>query len=36
CYRFNRRYDLEALVIRLVVAAARTPPLTYRLATVDA
>ncbi len=36
CYRFNRRYDLEPLVVRLVVAAARTPPLTYRLATVDA
>jgi len=35
CYHFNRRYDLEALVIRLVVAATRTP-LTYRLVTVDA
>jgi transposase-like protein len=36
CYRFNRRYDLDALVVRLVVAAARTPPLSYRLATMDA
>ncbi|MGH8148135.1 MAG: transposase [Rhodanobacteraceae bacterium] len=26
CYRFKRRYDLEALVARMVVAAARTPP----------
>ena len=36
CYRFNRRFDLAALVPRLIVAAARTPPLTYRLATLDA
>lgn len=36
CYRFNRRFDLAALVPRLLVAAARTPPLTYRLATLDA
>lgn len=36
CYRFNRRFDLAALVPRLIVAAARTPPLSYRLATVDA
>jgi transposase-like protein len=36
CYRFNRRFDLAALVRRLVIAAARTPPLSYRLATMDA
>lgn len=36
CYRFNRRFDLAALVPRLIVAAARTPPLNYRLATLDA
>ena len=36
CYRFNRRFDLEVLVIRLLHAAVRTPPLPYRLATVDA
>ena len=36
CYRFNRRFDLAALVPRLLVAAARTPPLSYRLATLDA
>ncbi len=36
CYRFNRRFDLAALVPRLIVAAARTPPLSYRLATLDA
>lgn len=35
CYRFNRRFDLNALVPRLIVAAARTPPLSYRLATLD-
>lgn len=35
CYRFNRRFDLEALVPRLLYAAARTPPLPYKLATVD-
>lgn len=35
CYRFNRRFDLAALVPRLIVAAARTPPLSYRLATLD-
>jgi hypothetical protein len=35
CYRFNRRFDLAALVPRLVVAAARTPQLTYRIATLD-
>jgi len=36
CYRFNLRFDLAALVPRLIVAAARTPPLSYRLATLDA
>lgn len=36
CYRFNRRFDLDVLVRRLVIAAARTPPLSYRLATADA
>jgi len=35
CYRFNRRFDLAALVPRLIVAAARTPPLSYKLATLD-
>jgi transposase-like protein len=35
CYRFNRRFDLAALVPRLIVAAACTPPLSYRLATLD-
>jgi ribosomal protein L37AE/L43A len=35
CYRFNRRFDLAALVPRLLFAAARTPPLPYRLATLD-
>jgi len=36
CYRFNRRFDLAALVPRRIVASARTPPLSYRLATLDA
>lgn len=36
CYRFNRRFQLAALVPRLLYAAARTPPLPYRLATLDA
>jgi hypothetical protein len=36
CYRFNRRFDLAALVPRLIVAAAHTPPMRYRLATLDA
>jgi hypothetical protein len=35
-YRFNRRIDLTALVPCLIVAAVRTPPLGYRLATFDA
>lgn len=36
CYRFNRRFDLGVLLPRLLHAAARTPPLPYRLATLDA
>jgi len=36
CYRFNRRFDLKALVPRLLYAAVRTPPLPYKLATLDA
>lgn len=32
CDRFDRRYGLDALVARMMAAAART----YRLATVDA
>jgi transposase-like protein len=35
-YRFNRRFDLAAMVPRLIHAAAHTPPLPYRLATLDA
>jgi hypothetical protein len=35
-YRFNRRFDLAALVSRLLFAAAHTPPLPYRLAAMDA
>jgi len=34
CYRFNRRFDLSALLPRLAVAACGTPPLPYRLATM--
>lgn len=34
CYRFNRRYKLEALIERLVYVAARTPPMPYRLLTM--
>ena len=30
-YRINRRYDLSAILIRLVYAAAQTPPLPGRL-----
>ncbi len=33
-YRFNRRYDLEALVARLLHASVRTPPMPYRLLTL--
>lgn len=35
CYRFNRRFELAALVPRLLYAAAHTPPLPYTLATMD-
>lgn len=31
CYRFNRRFDLAAMLPRLGVAAVRTPPMPYRL-----
>jgi transposase-like protein len=30
-YRFNRRYDLAAMIPRLGYAAVRTPPMPYRL-----
>ena len=30
-YRFNRRYDLAAMMPRLGWAALRTPPMPYRL-----
>jgi hypothetical protein len=30
-YRFNRRYDLAAMIKRLTWAATRTPPMPYRL-----
>jgi hypothetical protein len=30
-YRFNRRYDLAAMIPRLAWAATRTPPMPYRL-----
>jgi hypothetical protein len=30
-YRFNRRYDLAAMMPRLGYAAVRTPPMPYRL-----
>ena len=30
-YRFNRRYDLPAMIPRLGWAAVRTPPMPYRL-----
>ena len=33
-YRFNRRYQLAALVPRLAYVAARTPPLPHRLLTL--
>ncbi len=33
-YRFNRRYDPEALVPRLLHASVRTPPRPYRLLTL--
>jgi transposase-like protein len=30
-YRFNRRFDLASMLARLATAAARTPPMPYRL-----
>ncbi len=30
-YRFNRRYDLSAMIPRLTWASVRTPPMPYRL-----
>jgi len=30
-YRFNRRFDLTAIIPRLVFAALRTPPMPYKL-----
>jgi len=30
-YRFNRRFDLRSMLTRLAIAAARTPPMPYRL-----
>ena len=30
-WRFNRRYDLSAMIPRLAYAAVRTPPMPYRL-----
>ncbi len=30
-YRFNRRYDLTAIVPRLLTVEARTAPMPYRL-----
>src|SRR5207237_4940805 len=30
-YRFNRRYDLAAMMPRLAYVALRTPPMPYRL-----
>ncbi|MFZ5655644.1 MAG: IS1595 family transposase, partial [Pseudomonadota bacterium] len=35
-YRFNRRFDMAAMVPRLLYVAVRTPPLPYRLVTLDA
>ena len=31
CYRFNRRFDLEAMISRLGYVAVRTPPMPQRL-----
>ena len=31
CYRFNRRFDLQAMMPRFLVAAANTPPMPARL-----
>jgi len=29
-YRFNRRYDLKAMIPRFLTVAVRTPPMPYR------
>ncbi|WP_254045231.1 IS1595 family transposase [Thiohalocapsa sp. ML1] len=34
CYRFNRRFDLAAMLPRLAGAAVRTPPMPHRLLVV--
>ena len=34
CYRFNRRFSLENLLVRLTSVAIRTPPMPYRLLTL--
>lgn len=31
CNRFNRRFDLAAMLVRLGRAAVHTPPMPYRL-----
>ena len=31
CYRFNRRFDLQAMMPRFLVEVANTPPMTGRL-----
>lgn len=31
CYRFNRRFNLPAMLPRLIYAGLRTPPMPYRL-----
>ena len=31
CYRFNRRFDLQAMMPRFLLAAANTPPMSGRL-----
>jgi transposase-like protein len=36
CYRFNRRFDLAGMIGQMICTATKTPPLPYRLATLDA
>ena len=31
CYRFNRRFDLQAMMPRFLIAATNTPPMPGRL-----
>ena len=31
CYKFNRRYNLESLIERLIFASIHAPPMPYRL-----